>query len=662
MRLLLVIVVLILASSARLAGGEGAAEALITIRPPALGEEFRNPVDPAYEDGFRQRYNALLRAWTREADGRFGKIDSRRYFESEKWSYPHAMLHVLAGNVPAGMAVLQAEDQPQSPRDNEHTLGIDLYPCFTLKGQVRKYFQFGDLMSPEYRKTFAQAIAIWTRTNPRTTPHPLYLRYDATKEGWGPNRFGNRQVDGRRTDNLYAMSSVASYLFAEASGNEATRLQAKSDILAYVWALYHIGHGEWDSTTYHPHVTAPYLSLYDFAKDAEVRLAAKLALDHFFTSAALKCQRLTFAGASKRDYGSTSFQGGEMMKFFWLYFPSEGAPMGKEEDQLHGMASAYRPPPAVIALAQRRLDLPVEILATKPNYENWSDGASDRPRSFETLFLARTYTAGTAAAPSEDDDMLPARIVFARGATGTNCLTFNSQPKINAKHAGDQFVQYRNLILWLRRRSDTPFRFLLAEGGEWQARGGRWFLDGGTTWFALTPVNLAALASSPLEGKAAKGFERASNWLAAQGDGPCSGFALELGEAPDHADFAAFVAAVEKRAGLVSSAEGQVAYTGTDGRRLTLQLNPQGDLPVHTRDGVARDWDAPASWALWRTVGDGQPVVQLGWKTGELTVRAGGHAYSGRFHLAGLTGASVRRQDLEGRSDLRTADCGFANQ
>lgn len=637
----------------------------ITILPPEVPEAFRNPVDPAVEEAIRKRYNALLKSWTRQEDGAWGGVDSRRFFESEKWSYPHAMLHILAGNVDAGVKVLQLPDQPQHSHDHDHTLGIDLWAGFTLKGQVRKYFQFRHLLDEDYRKTMDKAIDLWTKTHPRHTPHPIYGRYDPKAQGWGPNRFGNRQLDGRRTDNLYAMSTVAVYLFAEASGNEETRTRAKSELLGYIWALYNIGHGEWDSTAYHHHVFSPYLALYDYAEDPEVRMAAKLALDHFSTAIALKSHRLTFAGASKREYAPTSIQGGETMKAFWIYFGGPDEVMDKEHCQLFFMASGYRPPPAVLALANREFERPVEIRASKPTYENWADGASDRPRSFETLQLGRTYTAGSVVAPGADGDLLPLRIVFNRGPVGTNALTVNSESGIQRKYMGDQIAQSGNVIVWLRETKDKPFRFLLVEGGTWGQRGDRWFLDAGDTWFALQLLNLNNFREEPLSGKDAKRYPSASNALADPGTDPITGFALEIGERGDYQSFDEFVTAVEDAPGLVPDSEDQnkVVYTAANGHTLRVERNTSNDLPIIHEDGKLRDWNDPVEWALWRTMREEDPVISLGWKVGELEVRAGGHHFHARFRLNDFTGTGVRRQDLEQEHAL-TLDptSGFENK
>jgi len=626
-------------------------DGLLTLHPPSVPDELRNPVTPEYEAGFRLRSNDVLKRWTGGPTA-WKKVDNRLIFESEKWSYPNAMLHVLAGNVDPGMAVLQAPDQPMNPGESDHTFGVDLYPAFTLKAQTRKYFQFGHLMSPEYRETFEKAISKWTRDHPAQVAHPLYRRFDPDAQGWGPNRFGHRQLDPRRTDNLYLMSAQAVYLFAEASGNEATRQKAKVELYGYFWAPYHIGQGEWDSTTYQPHNISPLLNLYDFAKDPEVRSAAKVVLDHFFTSAALKNHRNTFAGASKRDYSQTSQQGEGSMKFFGLYFPQAGAALREDHEQLFAIASGYRPPEAVLALARRDLELPVEILATKPLYENWKPGQSDRPGFFETLWLGRTVTAGSVVSAQPDGDILPLRITFNRGETGTNSLSINSQPKLNAKHAGDQIAQYANRMIWLRKAHNEPFTFQLAQPGTWQIRGERWFLDGGDTWFAIHPIQLGMPVVQPksIQAKAAS-----DTYV---------GFALELQEkGGPFANFDAFVHAVETKSTLQIDAleTGRVLFQSSDGKTLEIQHNAENDIPTVTRDGFTRDWNNPEEWAVWRTMGRDSPVVDLGWKTGTLTVNAGGHHFESTFRIRNDSPQHLRREDLEAAKEL-TAESSFTSK
>lgn len=640
----------------------------VTVHPVPMEERFKNPSTPEWEKGFQDRYNTLLRTWTRDDKGGFGKVDNRRFFEGEKWSYPHAMMHVLAGNVKPGMELLQAGDQPQNPKDNAHTLGIDLYPAFTLKGQVRKYFQFGHMMDPGYTEKMEKAFKIWTTTHPRFTPHPVYKKYDPKAQGWGPNRFGHRQVDGRRTDNLYAMSTTSIYLFAEAAGNEETRLRAKSEILGYVWALYNIGHGEWDSTSYHPHVTGPYLNLYDFAKDPEVKLAAKLALDHFFTAAAIKYQRGAFLGASKRDYGGSSYKqmGSSCMAFFEMYFGGANE-QHKEYDQLHGMASNYRPPQAVLALAGRDLELPVEILATKPNYENWKPGESDRPRNFETIWIGRHGGMGTAIDPGGNGDLAPFRIVLNRGKNLADVVAISSTPRLNTKLSKDQIGQYANLAIWIAPKRDKPWALLAPKAVALSEEKGVWFLEGESSWVALRLYGLEGFQAQAVpEGKKGKKHKEAYGdaifqHAPATEDAAMTAIAVEVGEKGAFDSFADFRKAVLSK-GALKVAEGgkRFTLTGGDGKVLEVGYNDEKDLPVVIRDGKERNWDDPKEWALWKTVGE-RVVVNLGWKEGVLTVKAGGHEFKASFEIKGHKGPEVTRESLEGKTDL-TATISFENK
>lgn len=633
----------------------------VTIHQWPVPEEYRNPTEDHIEERFRHFYNEILRMETRRDDGSFGGVSGNRYAENEKRSYPSAKMHVLAGNVETGMNFLQAEDQPQNPRDNVHTKGIDLYWAFTLKGQVRKYFQFGHLMEDDYRERMGEAIRLWTESHPRHTPHPEYGRYDPNAQGWGPNRFGHRQVDGRRTDNLFAMSTTSIYLFAEASENEETRQRAKSELLGYVWALFNIGHGEWDSIAYHSHIVAPFLNLYDFAEDPEVKMAAKLALDHFFVSAALKWQRATFLGASKRDYGGGSYHqmGNGFTHFFNLYFQDKDE-VHREPDQVHAMTSSYRPPPAVRALAARDFDRPVEILATKPQYENWQEGRSDRPHNFETLYIARHGGMGSAADPGGNGDMAPFRVVLNRGENDTDVVAIAPDRQLNTKRRGSQTAQYKNLLVWMSDRRDHPWHLYRGQGTTMEEHDGVTFIKSDRSWLAIRRHGVGDFQEHEVSGRRTLGNPDAK-WSTAEHEADWNLIAIEYGEEGDFDSFAAFRDAVLNDGSMeVDADQRQVVLTGANGRVLETHYNSENDLPVLIRDGEARDWNDPAEWALWRTTGD-QNVVSLGWKEGHLLVEAGGHTFEAQFALDDFTGPEVTREQLE-RERALTATSSFENR
>ncbi len=633
----------------------------VEIHPVEVPEEFLNPTTEEIETRFREFYNQILRMETRRDDGSFRGVQGNRFAENEKRSFPSAMMNVLAGNVAAGMNFLQAGDQPQNPRDNVHTKGIDLYWAFTLKGQVRKFFQFGPLLEDDYRERFSEAIRLWTESHPRHTPHPEYGRYDPNAQGWGPNRFGHRQVDGRRTDNLFAMSTGSIYLFAEAAGNEETRARAKSELLGYVWALYNIGHGEWDSIAYHSHVVAPYLNVFDFAEDPEVRMAAKVALDHFFTAAALKWQRATFLGASKRDYGGGSYHqmGNGFTHFFNLYF-QDSDEVHLEPDQIHAITSRYRPPPAVRALAAREFDRPVEILATKPQYENWQEGQSDRPRNFETIYIGRHGGMGSVVDPGGNGDLAPFRVVLNRGEAETDVFAMSPDRRLHTKLRGSQTGQHHNLLIWMSDRRERPWHFYRTAGIEVEEHGGVRFLKGDRAWLAMWTHGIGDMESVRMRGRDQL-RNPTGQWMTAPHEADWNLVALEYGEVGDYETFAAFRDAVLANSRLEIDADAQRAVlTGSDGRVLETVYNTENDMLRVVRDGDVRDWDDPAEWALWRTTGD-QNVVSLGWKEGNLRVEAGGHVFEASFELDGFSGPEITREQLERERALR-ASSSFVNQ
>ena len=143
--------------------------------PPAA---LANPWPDDWESAFRER---AARAVRQLASQRLG---GTTYGESEKDLYPRAMAHVLAGDKARGLRYLQETDN-QARTVHAHTGGIDLYWCFTLKGQVRKYFLFGPDLDPEYRDRMRSAFASWTSADPLGRAHSRYGDGNRTKEGWG---------------------------------------------------------------------------------------------------------------------------------------------------------------------------------------------------------------------------------------------------------------------------------------------------------------------------------------------------------------------------------------------------------------------------------------------------------------------------------------------
>ena len=449
-------------------------------------------------------------------------------YEYEKNSYPRALADVWAGNDQAAeaLAFLQQPD-PEAVE----TFEIDLYSSFVLKGQVRKYFAFGDQLDADYRDRMYRAMDWLTRTDPLTqTANPPRKFWSNSQDDC------TTLVDCRNTDNLRAMRETSVYLMAEETGNEATRQIYKAYLQRYVSTLLDIGMGEWDSSIYHGHTTAAYLNLYDFAADPEVKQLAADALDWLFFTAALKYWRGSWTFPAKRVDSDSAAH------FFWLYFGQGPPPETLENDWLYALTSDYRPPASVLQLAHRVFARPLEVRRTHPHYENWQPGLYG-PAFYETLYLGRTYQLGSLARGTGGDWQGLGLAVAADA--GSDDLQLST--------AGPHTIaQYENLLIWQGAASPE----LTLPAGRVETESAVTFVETEQTWLALHSLP--------------------------------TGFVLEVGEAATHGDFADFRQQVLARSRLTVMAD-RVEYQGSQGK--TLALQPQADeLPQVWRDGQRHDW------------------------------------------------------------------------
>ncbi|MGK7877937.1 MAG: hypothetical protein AB4426_32905 [Xenococcaceae cyanobacterium] len=597
---------------------EEVSQGVVTDSRQVVELELRNRWTPELEAEFQQRAAAIIRY---HAKGGYGNAHG----ENEKRSYPRAMFDFLAGNREKAIAFLQAED-PQA-ETHQHTEGIDYYYCFTLKGQIRKYFLFGEFLDPAYKQRMFLGAKKWTEKDPNARPHPIYGNGDGSGRDWDISRRGG-WVDSRNTDNLRAMREVAVYLMAEETGNEETRRLYKQKIQRYVWALYYIGMGEWDSENYHGHTFAPYLSLYDFAKDPEVKQLAKAALDWMSAAAALKYYRGGWGGAVKRDYGlGNVVYGSAAPRTFSLYFGDTTFPNPDPElDTLHLITSTYRPPQAIVALARKKFDRPVEILSAKPLYENWKPGNDRQPGYWETNFFGNTYQMGSLAGTFPDGDVAPFKLVAYNSERGVDYFVANTGGKWvrPGKNPGDQIGQYGNLLIWLRLGSDRPFFFQLPKTAKAEIENGIWFFQLEKTWLAIRPINLSNYTpvTIPSE-KFAQRYTQEQTFKATTRGNSYAGFALEVGEQKSHGSYANFKHAVNKKSqfDLSDLAIGKVRLRGVKGNTLQLRYNRKNLLPFLARNGIEHDWSK--NFALYNSLSRDKAPISLGWKQGRIKVEAG---------------------------------------
>jgi hypothetical protein len=597
-----------------------------------------NPWPAELEGEFQQRAHTIIRAQTRDV-----KAGVNTYFENEKRTYGYLMAHVLGGNSGAALQYLQAQDH-QHDEWHRETAGIDYYACFTLKHQMRKYFYFGDLLDPAYRKRMFEGAKWWTARDPLHRPH---YAYRGPKEGWGPDA-RNSWVDIRSTENLYLMRVTSVFLMAEETGNRRTAELYKRHLLNYAATLYRVGIGEWDSENYHGHSIAPLLNLYDFARDMEVKRAAKACLDFYAAAGALKYWRGGFNGPTKRDYNHAQPFGGSAANALWVWFGDH--PRGKtadwESDEVHQITSAYRPPLAVVKLARKTFERPVEVFAAKPAYDATTRHRREsEPAYAETQYVAHSYLLGSLTGGTSVDggDVNGFKILAYDRQDGAVAL--HAAPTSDPAHPGspmykrgviaapNRVAQQENLALWLVQDGRSPWLWVVPEGVEVEREGGITFLVCDRTWVAIRPLGAGefkvdeALTRQLAEDEKARFPGHKVLSTRGRGGAYC-GLAIEVGEKESHGSLDRFKRAVKSAEVDVSELERGIArYKSADGKWLGIHWN---DDPLHLgvwRNGRRRDL---RSLALYDSA-----VLRAPWGEGVLEVNTGAARFQCRVDAEG---------------------------
>lgn len=606
--------------------------------PKPVAEKFQNPWPQEYEQEFQQRARRIIAA---QSEQRVSAGNT--YFENEKRTYGYLMAQALGTRGMEAVRDLQKEDA-QAKSWHKHTEGIDYYAAFTLKHQMRKYFYFGDLLDDDYRERMFRGAKRWTEKDPFRRPHHAF---EKPKPGWGPDA-KNSWVDVRSTENLFLMRVTSVYLMAEETGNRQTAQQYKEQILKYTATLYRVGMGEWDSENYHGHSLAGLLNLYDFAQDAEVKLAAKACLDWMFAAGAVKYYRGGFNGPTKRDYNHAQPFGGSAANMLWVFFGQND--MEKEEwesDEVHLVTTAYRPPVAVMKLARKEFSQPLELFASKPSYEATTSFAMEsKPEYLETQYFGHSYQMGSLAGgtrPGMSDVNGFKLLVFDRdqGAVALQAVPgsdpkFPGSPQYQAGKvtAVNRVGQYKNLAIWLVQSGKSPWCWVIPKSVHVSQRGEVTFLACDRTWVAVRGLGTSTFTANDSLTEAVSSGKKARfpghKVLTATGksEGYC-GIAIEVGEKQSHGSFAEFQQQVlAAKVDTSKLSQGIVQYQADDGKWLGFHWNDNPHDLGLWRNGERHDWQTHRQHLYDAPERADAPAIYSRWGKGRLEVNAGGASFS----------------------------------
>lgn len=462
-------------------------------------------------------------------------------------------------------------------------------------------------------------------------PHPVFGRGSGPVGAtWNPSVRGFA-VDARNTDNLRAMREVAIYLMAEETGNEETRLLYKQKLLRSAVGFMGMGMGEWDSEGYHGHSMATWLQLYDYAKDDEVRGYAKAILDYTSACAAVKYFHGSWGGPVKRDYGNVApFSTSAATVYPW-YGSAPISEAHSDLEQAFVFCSSYRPPMALVKMAEKQFDQPVELLNTHPTYENWLPGEGDKPMYHETMFYGKTYQLGSLFEGSDNYDTCGFKLLTENAKGTADYVTAGSaRGKIRNPAVGsagsDRIAQYRNLLIFANaNQNDVDFYLLIPKDAQVETDGNKAFIKLHKSWIALQFVNSGAVELDKINpGNKIKHLRS----ISAKGNGNgVAGFVMEVSDASQSKSFENFKKQWGGKDHFAVADKAIQAKSPVSGNMVGISF---ADGVKVTRNGQAHDFEKDHR-AVYSPAGEGKAPIHLGWKEYELHVEAGGYTFTGKL-------------------------------
>ncbi len=398
-----------------------------------------------------------------------------------------------------------------------------------------------------------------------------------------------------------------------------------------------IGMGEYCSSTYLAFSAASLSSVVDFSPDERTRDLARAGMDWIAAAVALKYFHGCTVGPESRGFAARAVSTPTDW-MAWLWFGgsardvTDDPPTRVTRHAVTALAlSGYRPPPAIVALARKEVDLPFTARNSKPAYYG-PQGNKDQ----EILFVGRHTAMGTLYSPEGGvrvvGTILPQTTMFKAALLGDDDVhTFGAANgyhrhyPIEGRTPYDQYHQAGDAALnlcWVPADEDerTVHRSIFGAPlalGDPVEDGGWVFWSTGQGHIAARPLNgqaaFAEVASAPRD--------PLHRWLVSLGR--LGGWAIQLGEAPTYPDLDAFRRAVVEKVAVDTSrleSHREARMTSLAGDVLVIRhTGGPGGRPDASTNGQALTWD---DWPVY----DSPPLRQaLG--SGRMVIEAGGHRH-----------------------------------
>ncbi|NDP22046.1 MAG: T9SS type A sorting domain-containing protein [Paludibacter sp.] len=482
------------------------------------------------------------------------------------------------------------------------------------------------------------------------------------------------------TENHTNMTRTSAYLYAQIARDSFPTLfpnaQSRMDS-AKIWiknwskSIYAFGTGEWNSSTYIPYSVIGWLSLYDGAKDIEVKNAARAVLDYYACELALHyTQGLTGGYESRNGSGYESIVT-QSDYLAWLWYGNSpkkisftaGAQNEAASQIIYAAASTYRPPIAALKLANKQLTKDVMYYNSKGEYLLNNPGVIK-----QTFYIGKSYTLGAAylpyggfvggdtqiqawkfvgqVTPNETTTAKTANIIVGYGSKEWN--------KARNRMPWDQLVHHKNVLIQLTKvpanytaltnqvistvnqwktswttdfakrfpgeNKPNPVNYSTADVvntnisymAVWKKNSTVTTVTNGNVVFYEMDLNYAAIRSIAQTAPTVIAAATDNYGLKdAAASGLC-GLILEVASKQDYSSFSAFQSAIITNSSLNKTdiATDKIVYTSALGDVISVQYNSSGSFtePLY-------DWGyGPVTPQLSQT---SPPFIQPTWPTGE---------------------------------------------
>jgi hypothetical protein len=279
---------------------------------------------------------------------------------------------------------------------------------------------------------------------------------------------------GEGTENHINMSRTSGYIFAQHAldypdefPDAMNKLQMmKNWLMEWSGKIYQYGTGEWNSSIYETYNVIGWLNIYDFARDVELKNAARAVLDYYASEMALHYSWGTTGGAEMRGTGAENLNTNATRYLCWLWFGSDTIPgssefTGSQYIQcMHAVTSSYRPPDLLIKLANKECAAPAWYINSKPSY------LFEEPSFVRQFFyISENYTLGSCISPyggwtGSTYQMVNWRLII-RSTDGNVPFEIGGNGHFYNNLSGKttnpftQVVQHRNILIQMTRTPEN---------------------------------------------------------------------------------------------------------------------------------------------------------------------------------------------------------------